>query len=299
MSPTSACGVRSPIFTIDRCVSFCSPIHYCGSAPVQSFTDVSNVVTDHGNDLFVLLSPSFPFVDQDFLSGTKRLLGEEPVPWKSIDQFSADELDKLGERVYNTGKEVKATILNSVEPVILKVFGRDLQPKSGRGLWDADEQLRTALWRQEQGIENRAKASGQGAAAQAGGIAKEAAGDGKEAAGAANEAHEPRAEDAVGGGAGGAGSAEAAPAAVDAADAAVQNDDDDDDPERAPDDYQHSEFASIRLYSTFCRVFGFEPDNSMKAELDPDTGGSDLIFSSLYSINVSNFWYLNFGGTLL
>lgn len=186
------------------------------------------------------------FEPQDFLSGTKRLLGDEPKPWKSVDQFCLDELDKLGANVFSTGKAAKAEILNTVEPVILKVFGRNLKAKSGRGLWDADEELRTALWRMEQGIENRAKASGQGAAAYA-------AGDAKEAVGGAKETDEQRAEAADDGGVVGAdGAATASAAAGQPAEAALE-DDDGDDPERAPDDYQHSHYACTRLYSTFCQ----------------------------------------------
>jgi hypothetical protein len=53
--------------------------------------------------------------------------------------------------VFNAGRDAKRTILNDVEPVIRKVFKGDLTLKSGRSLWDADEQLRVALWRREQG----------------------------------------------------------------------------------------------------------------------------------------------------
>ena len=235
----------------------------------------------------------YPHKHQDFLSGSKRSLKKPAKPWKQFEQYRKEEIDALGERIYNAGKRAKKVILNQVEPVIRNVFTNGLKPLSGRGMWDAEEQLRVALWRREQsGVDaddaeepdedaddaDEADDAVDDAEASAGGAdaaflgADEAAGGAEEAP----EQHVDHAEDEVQGGADidddadAASAADmAAPAAASAADPAAE---DVDDIERVPDDYLHSHYACIRLFSTFCVVFGFERDNAMLAEIDPEGG---------------------------
>ena len=194
---------------------------------------------------------------------------------------------------FNTGKKVVSFIRNIVEPEIKKLFGTELKVKSGKGKWDAEDQLRQAVWQRIEADKKRSKPVKQHDDADSD---EEAVQGGDENDGDADADDVADADDAADAAA--ADGAAAAAAAAGDDDTARKGDveaeaNDDADPELAPKEFNYPQAACVRLYSRFCIVWGFEYDDAMSTqEIDEDAGKTCLFHFANCCLKTQNVIHL-------